>query len=340
MEVPTKCFIIVIGAGPNGLYALSKLKNKFPNKKIIGIDKGDICNNYYDYPNIEFQSTFDEICFEDHDYNKIDKNSRLDTLDILNYCLEYKKEKNLEIYENLEMVDIQKNKNGTYDVKVSNSSRIINITSKYIVLCTGIYYTPVYLGIQGEKTNPNISHYLFDMDEVNKNIVVIGNGNSAADCIMGLLPTNKIHWIIKNDSEFNSKLSNHINNKLRNCLKKYEENIIIYYNSIVIDSFGNKFYFKSKNDEYLIEFDKCYLLTGYKIDTNFFSKMGFTFIKKCFNYSSVTMETNLKNIYVFGHLSCQWCGKTNTIQEKLLKDNNLKNITKIIDSIQIKNQFY
>ena len=43
---------------------------------------------------------------------------------------------------------------------------------------------------------------------------------------------------------------------LRNILKKYEENITIYYNSIVIDSFDNKFYFKNENNEYLIEFDK------------------------------------------------------------------------------------
>ena len=178
------------------------------------------------------------------------------------------------------------------------------------------------------------------MGEINQNIVVVGNGNSAADCIMGLLPANKIHWVIKNDTEFNSKLSNHINNKLRNFLKKYEENITIYYNSIVIDSFDNKFYFKNKNNEYLIEYDKCYLLTGYRINTKFFSKMGFSFIKNCFNYSSITMETNLKNIYVFGHLSCQWCGKTNTVEEKLLKDNSLKNITKILNSIQIKNKDY
>ena len=340
MEVPTKCFILVIGAGPNGLYALSKLKSQFPNKKIIGIDKGDICNNYYDYPNIEFHSTFDEICFEDYDYNKIDKNARIDTLDVLNYCLKYKNNKNLEIYENLEMIDVQKNKNNTYDVKVSNSSRIISITSKYILLCTGIYSCPVYIGIQGEKTNPNISHYIFEMDEINQNIVVVGNGNSAADCIIGLLPANKIHWIIKNDTEFNPKLSEFMKNKLKKVLEKYKDNITIYYNSIVIDNFDNKLYFKNKNNEYLIEYDKCYLLTGYRINTKFFSKMGFSFIKNCFNYSSITMETNLKNIYVFGHLSCQWCGKTNTVEEKLLKDNSLKNITKIMDSIQIKNKDY
>ena len=35
MEVPTKCFILVIGSGPNGLYALSKLKSKFPNEMIM-----------------------------------------------------------------------------------------------------------------------------------------------------------------------------------------------------------------------------------------------------------------------------------------------------------------
>ena len=216
--------------------------------------------------------------FDDYNYNKIDKNARIDTLDVLNYCLKYKNNKNLEIYENLEMIDIQKNENNTYDVKVSNSSRIISITSKHILLCTGIYYTPVYLGIQGEKTNPNISHYIFEMDEINQNIVVVGNGNSAADCIIGLLPTNKIHWVIKNDTEFNPKLSEFMKNKLKKVLEKYEENITIYYNSIVIDNFDNKLYFKNKNNEYLIEYDKCYLLTGYRINTKFFSKMGFSFL--------------------------------------------------------------
>lgn len=340
MEVPTKCFILVIGAGPNGLYALSKFQEKFPDKIIICIDKGDVCNNYYDYPNVNFHSTFKEICFENYEYNSIEINTRLDTLDVLNYYLSYIENKNLKIYENLEMIDIQKNKTNTYNVKVKNSSRIISITSKNVVLCTGIYDTPVYLGIQGEKTNPKISHYIYDFEETNQNIIVVGNGHSAADCIIGLLQVNTIHWIIKNNNEFDSNISEYIKNKLKYILKKYEQNIHIYYNSIVIDAFGDKFFFKSKKKECLIEFDKCYLLTGYKINTKFFGEMGFFFVKKCFNYNSETMETNLKNIYVFGLLSCRWCRHKYIVEEKLLKDNRLEPITKIMNSIQIKNKYY
>jgi len=341
MEVPTKCFILIIGAGPNGLYAFSKLKAKFPNKTIICIDKGEICNYYYDYPNVIFHSTFKEICFDNYEYNSIEMDARLDTLDVLNYYLSYIKNKNLKIYENLEMIDIIKNKTDTYNIKVKNLSRIFSITSKNVVLSTGIYDTPIYLGIQGEKTNPKISHYLFDFEEINKKIIVVGNGHSATDCIIELLHANTIHWIIKDSNEFHSsKISEYAKNKLKYILKKYAENIQIYYNSIVIDAFDNKFFFKSKKKEYLIEFDKCYLLTGYKINTKFFCEMNFSFFKNCFNYNSETMETNLKNIYVFGLLSCQWCGKKKIVEEKLLKDNRSKSITKIIDSIYIKNKYF
>ena len=38
MDIPTKCFAIVIESGPNGLYALSKLCDSFPNETIVGID--------------------------------------------------------------------------------------------------------------------------------------------------------------------------------------------------------------------------------------------------------------------------------------------------------------
>lgn len=338
MDIPTKCFAIVIGAGPNGLYALSKLCDSFPNETIIGIDKGEVCNNFYDYPNVTFHSTFEEIRFDNYIYDSLSLKDRPNTLELLNYYLSYKNDKNLPIYEEMEMTNITKNDDGTYNIKIKYDSRIISIMTKNVILATGMYETPNYLGIQEEKTNEKITHYCFDYNENNFTLIIVGNGNSAADSIIKLIASNKIHWIIRdNNLDIGQRIHSLINDKLRLVLEKYKENITIYYNSTVIDAFGDKLYFQSNDEYHLIEFDKCYLLTGYKIDQKFFKKMGFTFLKGCFKYERASMECqNMPNIYLFGLISCQFCPITRQIKDKLIKDNGLASITNLINNIKRK----
>lgn len=334
MDIPTKCFAIVIGSGPNGLYALSKLQETYPNEEVYAIDKGEVLNNFYDYPNVRFHSTIKELGFDNYKYSKHEDDYKPDTLDMIDYYLSFKEVKNLKIYENVEMKNISKNTDNSYNVTVLVNTRTININSKNIILATGLYENPVYLGIQGEKTNPKISHYCYDYDDVDENIIVVGSGNSAADYIIKSLPNNKINWIIRNSDKTFPRIGDIIREKLDFVLNKYSSNLTIYYNSIIIDSFSDKLYFKSDDNENLIEFDKCYLFTGFKINEKFYKKMGFPFVKGCFKYTRFSMETDFQNVYVFGALSCQFCPIKQKIEHKFLKDNGLTTIQKILNNIQ------
>jgi len=334
MDIPTKCFAIVIGSGPNGLYALSKLQKNYPNEAVFGIDKGEVLNNFYDYPNVRFYSNIKELEFDNYKYTKHELDYIPDTLDMINYYLSFKEAKNLKVYENVEMTKITKNSDKSYNIKVLVNTRTITVNAKNIILTTGIYENPVYLGIQGEKINSKITHYCYEYDDINENIIVVGTGHSAADYIIKSLPNNKIHWVIRKTDNTFPRIGEKIREKLDFVLNKYSSNLTIYYNSIIIDAFGDKLYFKSNDKENLIEFDKCYLFTGYRINEKFYKKMGFIFVKGCFRYTKFSMETDFENIYVFGALACQFCPIKQKIEHKLLKDNGLTTIQKILNNIK------
>ena len=97
MDIPTKCFAIVIGSGPNGLYALSKLQKTYPNKEVFGIDKGEVLNNFYVYPNVRFHSTIKELGFDNYKYTKHELDYKPDTLDMIDYYLSFKEATNFRI---------------------------------------------------------------------------------------------------------------------------------------------------------------------------------------------------------------------------------------------------
>ena len=96
--------IIVIGAGPNGIYCFKTLREKFPQKKILLIEKKEIVANIKNYPNLLWHSPFDEICFDNEN-----KNNKIHPLneEVVSYYNDYVIKKKIE-YVNENVNDIKK----------------------------------------------------------------------------------------------------------------------------------------------------------------------------------------------------------------------------------------
>ena len=66
-------------------------------------------------------------------------------------------------------------------------------TSRFLIICTGIYENPRKL-----KVNPNQKiHYNSKMRSTKQNFALIGAGNSATDFIINMLPYNKRNLVYK-----------------------------------------------------------------------------------------------------------------------------------------------
>ena len=130
--------IIIIGAGPNGIYIYFKLKKIFKNEKIIIVDKDSIVGNIKKYPNLKWHSTWEHLYLDNISENKEHPN----TEELIKYYEDFCIKNNINVLVE-EVIDIVKY-NNEYKVIFKDNNEMI---SKYVILCNGIYSSPNRLKI-------------------------------------------------------------------------------------------------------------------------------------------------------------------------------------------------
>tara|TARA_B100001094_G_scaffold329383_1_gene391995 strand:+ start:2330 stop:3256 length:927 start_codon:yes stop_codon:yes gene_type:complete len=282
--------IIVLGAGPNGIYCFKTLKIKFPGKKILLIEKDDIVSNIKKYPNIIWHSSFSEISFDNENEN-ISKHP--ENNEVISYYNNYVIKNKIDFLSD-NVIDIKKNDH-LYDIYLEKTKQI---TSKYIIISTGIFETKNYLNIN--TSFKFITYNYPDFTIKNKNLVLIGGGNSSLDYIIYLLPNNNITWILRTTYTRNSA---HLF-KFNDTIQRYRSNITIYENTSVKEFFENNSLILSSNI-IIKNIDICNILIGFTCKNKLCDKIGIEYTNDEYIKINENYETNLKNIFVFGALSTQ-----------------------------------
>ena len=98
--------IIVIGAGPNGLYATKKLQQQFKGWEVICIDKGNIANNINKYPDVVWHSEMLNLFLPSRINDKIKAHHQPISTELVNYYGFFAKEHNLKVYTNHEVINV------------------------------------------------------------------------------------------------------------------------------------------------------------------------------------------------------------------------------------------
>jgi len=289
--------VTIIGSGPNGLYASYQLKKN--NISYICLEKGDILNNIKKYPNILWHSEFKYLKFPSKQNEKLTNNNAIyDNNFIVNYYINFSNEHNLNIKTLCNVIDIKK-KNEKYEIYYVNNNNKYIITSKFVIIATGIYHNNNKLSIN---TNYNFCYNnLNNFNYKNEKICIVGAGNSSIDYITYLLPNNTIYWIIRGD-KYNERLNTIHYKKFNETISKYKNNLKIFYNTTIVEIDNDKNI--TLNNGKILNIDKVVLLLGMHMRSDIFEKIG---IKYKGDYISINdnNETNLKNIYVFGSVASQ-----------------------------------
>jgi thioredoxin reductase len=304
--------IIVIGGGPNGIYCFKTLKQSFPDKNIVLIEKSEIVSNIKKYPILLWHSPMHEISFDNE--NK-DNNSYPSNNTVVSYYTEYFIKNKLE-YLNDNVIDIKKESYG-YDIFLENSEKI---KANSIIICTGIFENKNKLSL-----NHNFSFVTYDYPDFtikNKNLVLIGGGNSAIDYIIYLLPNNKITWILMKTYTRNSA---HLN-KFNQVVKNNNHNLCMYENTTVKQINENNSILLS-NSRVIDNIDICNILIGFTYKNKLCDKLGIEYTDSGHIKLNENYETNKKNIFVFGSLSTQ---KNDMVY---IHNGNPRRLQKIISAI-------
>lgn len=285
--------VIIVGGGPCGLAAAIALKKKGLNPLII--EKGNIVNAIYNYPTHQtFFSSSEKLAIGDVPF--ITENLKPKRNQALVYYREVVKREKLRINKYERVTEIVKRQESVFEVTTDKQ----NYTSKNIVIATGYYDNPNFMGIPGEQLE-KVSHYFkeahpyFDMD-----VAVIGGKNSSVDAAIELEKAGARVTVLYRGAEYSPSIKPWVLPEFEALVRSGVVDMVfsadvkeITEDSIVYDHEGQTV--KLKNDH-------VFAMTGYRPDHAFLEKMGVKIEADTGRpyFNPETMETNVPGIFIAG----------------------------------------
>ena len=293
--------VAIIGGGPSGLAAaIECTKNDL---SYVVIEKGSIVDAIRRFPiNMVFFTTpnlleigeLPLVCSRE-------KPTRLEALKYYRRAAEFYRLRT-KLYAR---VDAVRRINGHFQVESSFMRGQVGtpepITAKKLVVATGYYDNPNYLGIPGEDL-PKASHYYVEAHPYyGLDVAVIGGGNSAAETALDLFRSGVKVRLIHRNKEMSTHIKYWVRPDINNRISRGE--IEAHLETEVEAILPDKLELKNKKGErYTIPNDAVLALTGYRPNYTFLESMGITIDNESGkpHTDPETCETNVSGIYLAG----------------------------------------
>src|SRR6201997_4983560 len=211
--------LLVIGAGPTGLAcAIEAQRAGFT---ALLVDKGCLCNSLFHYPaNMTFFTTPELLEIGNMPFSS--PNQKPNRNEALEYYRKVAEHYDLDIrqYENVERVE---GRDGNFTVHTMDRfGRLLRHRARKLVVATGYYDLPNYLGIPGEDLS-KVHHYYDDPHPYfGTDVVVVGGKNSAAIASLELWRHGARVTLIHRDAEIHRHVKYWIKPDIENRIKNRE----------------------------------------------------------------------------------------------------------------------
>ncbi|GGA66620.1 pyridine nucleotide-disulfide oxidoreductase [Edaphobacter acidisoli] len=290
--------LLVIGAGPTGLAcAIEAQRAGFST---LLVDKGCLCNSLFHYPaNMVFFTTPELLEIGDMPFSS--PNQKPNRSEALEYYRKVADHYRLDIrqYENVERVT---GSEGDFTVHTTDRfGRALEHHARRLVVATGYYDLPNYLGIPGEDLN-KVRHYY---DEPHPfyglDVLVIGGKNSAAIAALDLWRHGAHVTLVHRGPEMHRHVKYWILPDINNRIKNGE--IKAYFNSTVAHISEDEVALSTPEGPKTLKNHFVFALTGYHPDFTFIEQLGIKLDEGndrrpiC---DPVTLESNVPGIYLAG----------------------------------------
>jgi thioredoxin reductase (NADPH) len=290
--------LLVIGAGPTGLAcAIEAQRAGF---SALLVDKGCLCNSLFHYPaNMTFFTTPELLEIGNMPFSSPNqKPNRNEALEYYRKVAEHYA-LNVRQYENVERVD---GSDGNFTVHtVDRFGRMSQYRARKLVVATGYYDLPNYLGIPGEDLS-KVKHYyhephpFYDLD-----VLVIGGKNSAAIAALDLWRHGAKVTLVHRGAEMHRHVKYWILPDINNRVKNGE--IKAYFNSSVTSIAEDDVTLATPGGAVTLTNHFVFALTGYHPDFSFIESLGVTLDEakdRCPVCDPATLESNVSGIYLAG----------------------------------------
>lgn len=284
--------VIIIGAGPCGMAAAVSLKEIGKNPLII--EKGNIVNSIYHYPTHQtFFSTSEKLEIGNMPF--VTETYKPKRNQALVYYREVARRNELRIHAFEKVIQVEKKANEF--LVVTNKERY---TASYVIVATGYYDQPNYMGIVGEDL-PKVSHYFKEAHPYfDKNVCVIGGKNSSVDAAIELVKAGAKVTVLYRGNEYSSSIKPWILPEFEALVRN--GTIVMEFNAEVKEITEEAVVYIKKGKQKVISNDFVFAMTGYHPDHPFIKTMGIQIEEETGRpvYKQDSMETNVAGIFIAG----------------------------------------
>lgn len=284
---------VIVGGGPCGLAAAIALQQI--GLQPVVIEKGNIVNSIYHYPTHQtFFSSSDKLAIGDVPF--IVEQRKPHRNQALVYYREVVKMKNINIHRFEEVQNVEKQRTGEFHIATSKGL----YETAYVVIATGYYDHPNYMGIPGEEL-PKVHHYFkeghpyFDTD-----VVVIGGKNSAVDAALELHKAGARVTCVYRGTDYSPSVKPWVLPDFAALVRT--EEVAMHFDAQVIDIREGFVTIEKDGQQQQLNNDFVFAMTGYHPNHQFIRQMGVNIDDETGRpfVHEETMETNVENLFIAG----------------------------------------
>jgi thioredoxin reductase (NADPH) len=289
--------VLVIGAGPTGMACAIEAQRAGLRSALV--DKGCLCNSLFHYPShMTFFTTPELLEIGDMPFPSV--NQKPTRNEALEYYRKVAEHYQLDIRQ-YQRVDSVSGSDGDFRVHVTDRfGRNLAHHARKLVVATGYYDLPNYLGIRGEDL-PKVHHYYddphpyYDLD-----VLVIGGKNSAAIAALDLWRHGAHVTLVHRGARMHRHVKYWILPDIENRIKNHE--ITAHFESTVGEIREDCVLLTTPSGLMTIKNDFVFAMTGYHPDFDFLTSLGVELGNedRCPVCDPQSLESNVPGIYLAG----------------------------------------
>lgn len=289
--------VLVIGAGPTGMACAIEAQRA--GLRSVLVDKGCLCNSLFHYPShMTFFTTPELLEIGDIPFPSV--NQKPTRNEALEYYRKVAEHYQLDIRP-YQKVDVISGSDGDFRVHITDRfERNLTHHARKLVVATGYYDLPNYLGIPGEVL-PKVHHYYddphpyYDLD-----VLVIGGKNSAAIAALDLWRHGARVTLVHRGPRMHKHVKYWILPDIENRIKNHE--ITAYFESTVEEIREDSVVLMAPSGSMAIKNDFVFAMTGYHPDFDFLTTLGVELggEDRCPMCDPKSLESNVSGIYLAG----------------------------------------
>ena len=289
--------VLVIGAGPTGMAcAIEAQRAGFSS---VLVDKGCLVNSLFHYPaNMTFFTTPELLEIGDIPFTT--PNQKPNRAEALDYYRNVAQHYQLEIRQYQRVLAVT-GYDGAFRVQTRDShAREHGYTTRKIVVATGYYDLPNYMGVPGEEL-PKVLHYYTEPHPYyDTDVLVVGAKNSASIAALELWRRGARVTMVHRGPGIHKNVKYWIKPDIENRIANKE--VAAYFNSCVEEIQPEEVRLRTPEGPRVLRNDFVFALTGYHPDYEFLQSLGIELTHPDMRpvCDPKTFESNVPGIYVAG----------------------------------------